>query len=67
MNAQEFEEWQDTMGYSDAEAAQALGLSVSTVRNYRRGKRPDAADVVIPKTVELACAHLKATRLAESL
>ncbi len=46
------------MGYSQREAGEALGLSVGSVQNYEAGERREGRPVIIPKTVELACAAL---------
>jgi len=48
------------MGYSMTYAAKRLGLSYSTVRYYRLGKRDDGGAVEIPRIVLLACKALEA-------
>ena len=59
MTPQSFKEWRATMGFSQAEAAEALGLSKPAVENYDRGvRRDDGKPVKIPKTVALACRAL---------
>jgi transcriptional regulator with XRE-family HTH domain len=47
------------MRWSQQEAADALGQSKGNIQNYERGRRrDDERPVVIPRTVELACAAL---------
>jgi transcriptional regulator with XRE-family HTH domain len=47
------------MGMSQQQAANALGISKSSVVNYETGsRREDERPVVIPRTIELACAAL---------
>lgn len=60
MTAEEFKRWRGSLGWSQAEAAKALDISVKMLSLYERGFRYEnnGAPVVIPKTVELACAAL---------
>jgi transcriptional regulator with XRE-family HTH domain len=59
MSPAEFRAWRKHMGWSQQEAADALDLGKSSVELYERGsRRDDNRPVVIPKTVELACAAL---------
>lgn len=45
------------MSFTQLQASEALGLSKPTVELYERGaRREDERPVLIPKTVELACA-----------
>lgn len=61
MTPEEFKSWRKGMGYTQAEAAAALGIGMSSVRLYEHGKRhEDGRPVVIPRTLELACAALAA-------
>jgi len=61
MTPEQFKSWRDEMGFTQAEAAEALGVSKGTVRNYEIGaRREDGRAVVIPKTVALACAAVSA-------
>jgi hypothetical protein len=46
------------MGYTLLEAAEALDLSSGAVQSYEAGARPEGRRVMIPRTVELACAAL---------
>jgi hypothetical protein len=60
MTPQEFRDWRIAMGFTQQEAADELGISKSSVEIYEAGKRRDTKEpVVIPKTVELACAALR--------
>jgi len=60
MTPEQFKEWRVAMGYRSRDvAADALGLSRSTVELYETGVRRDnEKSVEIPRTVELACAAL---------
>ena len=59
MTPEQFKAWRKHLALSQAEAATALGLSRGSVELYERGRRrEDERPVVIPKTVELACAAL---------
>ena len=44
----EFRRWRDEMGFSQAEAAEALGLSLSHVKNYDAGRDRGAGGVSVP-------------------
>jgi transcriptional regulator with XRE-family HTH domain len=60
MTPQEFRDWRVTMGFTQHEAAEELGVSKSTIELYESGRRRDTKEpVVIPKMVELACAALR--------
>lgn len=59
MSPDDFVAWRRAMGYSQDRAAQALGLSRSTVQNYGAGvRRGDGEPVEIPLHIALACAAL---------
>lgn len=47
------------MGYSQKDAAEALGLKRRVVQYYEKGER-DGEKVAVPKTVRLACYALGA-------
>ena len=52
----EFKEWRTTLGLSQTQAADALGISRGSVENYESGRRrEDSRPVEIPLTVSLAC------------
>lgn len=60
MTPQEFRDWRIAMQFTQQQAADELGLSKSTVELYESGRRRDTDQpVVIPRTVELACAALR--------
>jgi len=59
MTPEDFKAWRNGLGYSQKEAAEALGVSYGTVFNYETGKRrEDGQPVEIPRTVALACSAL---------
>ena len=60
MTPQQFRSWRSAMGWTQQQAADALGMSKSTVELYESGKRRDNNQPVeIPKVVALACAALR--------
>ncbi len=60
MTPAEFKSWRKAMGYTQKDAAAALGISVSSVELYERGsRRDDDRPVDIPRRVELACEALR--------
>jgi transcriptional regulator with XRE-family HTH domain len=60
MTKEQFKAWRKALKLTQTGAARALGLSRNTIELYERGSRRDIPDqvVVIPRTVELACAAL---------
>lgn len=59
MTPEQFKAWRKHMKLSQQKAADALGISKGSIQLYEAGKRPeDGREVVIPKTVELACAAI---------
>ncbi len=61
MTSDDFKIWRSTMGWTQKQAADALGISESSVLNYEAGqRREDRRQVIIPKRVALACAALLA-------
>lgn len=57
MRPQDFKRWRKSLGLSQKEAAEALGLKRRVVQYYEKGER-DGEKVKIAKTVRLACAAL---------
>lgn len=56
MTPDDFKAWRKSMGMTQTEAGDALGVSKGTIINYEAGKRrDDGRTVEIPKTVALAC------------
>ncbi len=49
-----FKHWRKSLGLSQKQAAEALGLKRRVVQYYEKGER-DGEPVAIPKTVRLAC------------
>lgn len=55
MTPDEFKAWRKAMGWSQAEMADALGLSRGSIENYERGsRREDGRPVEIPGVVVAA-------------
>lgn len=50
----DFKRWRKSLGLSQKEAAQALGLKRRIVQYYEKGER-DGEKVDVPKAVRLAC------------
>lgn len=57
MTPTQFREWRQAQGFTQKQAAEALGLNLRTIVLYEAGKR-DGRTVVIPRAVDLACRHL---------
>jgi len=51
MSGADFKRWQSEMGLALQETADALGVTVTTVKNYRNA-------AAVPVTVSIACAAL---------
>ena len=54
MRPRDFKRWRKSLGLSQKEAADSLGLKRRVVQYYEKGER-DGKDVDIPKSVRLAC------------
>jgi hypothetical protein len=54
MTGADFVRWQEAHALSNHEAADLLGVALSTVKGYRRRKRP------LPKAVQIACRAMAA-------
>ncbi|HAH11504.1 MAG TPA: hypothetical protein DCL54_18355 [Alphaproteobacteria bacterium] len=54
MKGHDFKRWRKSLGWSQKEAAEALGLKRRVVQYYEKGERDDQP-VKIPRTVRLAC------------
>jgi transcriptional regulator with XRE-family HTH domain len=53
MTPEEFKAWRQAVGFSQTEAAEALGISRGSVENYERGsRREDARPVEIPGSID---------------
>jgi transcriptional regulator with XRE-family HTH domain len=57
MTPEQFRTWRKGLGLKQRDAAERLGLKKRMIQYYEKGKR-DGKEVVIPKTVRLACAAL---------
>lgn len=54
-------EWRIATGWTQEEAADELGISKSSLRNYERGDRPDKeAPVEVPKLIDWALSAINA-------
>lgn len=61
MTSEDFKAWRKSLGFSQTEAGEAIGVSRGSVELYELGhRRDDGRAVVIPKTVALACAAVAA-------
>lgn len=61
MKPEDFKVWRKSHGWTQTEAAEALGISRGSVELYERGaRREDNRPVEIPRTVALACSALSA-------
>jgi len=59
MTPRDFKNWRKQMGFTQQQAAEALGLSKATIENYDKGvRREDGRPVIIPRVVALACAAI---------
>lgn len=67
MTPAEFKRWRKARGFTQAQAAEALGVSVGSIALYEAGHRQDGKPraVAIPKAIALACAALAAGLTAE--
>ena len=54
MQPSDFKRWRKTLGLSQKQAAQALGLKRRMIQYYEKGER-DGDKVEVPKAVGLAC------------
>ncbi len=59
MQPKAFRRWRKSLGLSQKEAAEALGLKRRVVQYYEKGER-EGEPIEIPKSVRLACYALSA-------
>ncbi len=52
----DFKAWQESLGFSNSETADLLGVDLSTIKNYRAKTTP------LPRVVRFACDGLSANR-----
>ena len=56
MTPDEFKAWRDAQGFTQHQAAEELGISISAVANYEHGvRRGDGEPAIIPRAIEKAC------------
>jgi len=61
MDKHDFKAWRKKQGFTQQQAADALGLFRVTIVNYERGSRMDSPnEVKIPLHIALACAAIEA-------
>lgn len=61
MTPASFRQWRKSLGLTQLQAAEAIGVSRDSVWLYEAGKRrDDGRPVAIPRTVALACAAISA-------
>jgi transcriptional regulator with XRE-family HTH domain len=66
MTSEYLKNWQLAMGYTQQQAAAALGVSRATYRDKLNGKsRNTGKPVLIDRVTELACAYLLLNNLAK--
>jgi len=54
MTPERFRAWRKALGLKQRDAAERLGLKKRMIQYYEKGRR-DGKEVMIPKTVRLAC------------
>ncbi len=54
MDKKDFKRWRKSLGLSQKQAAQILGLKPRIIQYYEKGER-DGKPVSVPRTVRLAC------------
>jgi len=59
LRAADFKRWRKSLGLSQKQAADALGLKRRMVQYYEKGER-DGEKVAVPKAIRLACWALAA-------
>ena len=56
MTPDEFKAWRGAQGFTQQQAAEELGISLSAVVNYEHGIRRDNSEpAIIPRAIEKAC------------
>lgn len=66
MSPEEFKEWRKALGFTQQEAADALGISRGAVENYERGhRREDRRPVEVPLSVAYSCDYVALQEAAQ--
>jgi len=61
MKPEQFKKWRKKMGFTQQQAANALGIYRLTAVNYEHGQRSGVgSEVKIPRSIALACSALHA-------
>ena len=56
MTPDEFKAWREAQGFTQHQAAEELGISISAVANYEHGvRRGEGEPAIIPRAIEKAC------------
>ena len=56
MTADEFKAWREAQGFTQHQAAEELGISISAVANYEHGvRRGEGEPSIVPRAIEKAC------------
>jgi len=56
MTPDEFKAWREAQGFTQQQAAEELGISISAVANYEHGvRRGEGEPAIIPRAIEKAC------------
>jgi len=58
MKPEEFKKWRKSLGLSQKNAAEMLGLKIRIIQYYEKGKKGKKT-INIPKYIQLACAALE--------
>lgn len=60
MTPADFKAWRKAMKFTQAQAAEALGLGKSAIEQYDTGKRRSTGETIaeVPRPIALACAAL---------
>ena len=66
MEKEHFKKWRKKNGFSQAEAANVLGLKRRMIQYYEKGKKGEK-DIQIPKYIKLACEAIELKKKLKKL
>ena len=66
MEKEQFKKWRKKNGFSQAEAANVLGLKRRMIQYYEKGKKGEK-DIQIPKYIKLACEAIELKKKLKKL